>query len=108
MSQVNLYVDQGLSFAARMTIHHQDDTPVDLTGATIRAQYRKSSTSPLVFDIVAEIEDHLAGTVILSLTKEQTAAMSAGRYIYAGDYILGADCIRFVIGQIVVSPRVTQ
>lgn len=108
MAEVNLYLDQGLSFAARMVIHHQDDTPVDLTGATIRAQFRKSSTSTTVLFFNVDVEEQENGTIIISLTKEQTASLTPGRYIYACDYQIGDDCINFVKGQVIVSPRVTQ
>lgn len=104
----NLYVDQGITFAARMVVHHENDDPVDLVYAKIGARFRKSVSSPVVYNFNVEKEDAANGTIILRLSKELTTALSAGRYVYSVDYTIDDECVAITQGQVVVSPRVTQ
>jgi len=56
-SELDLLIRQGASFGPiASTIKNPDTTPMNLTGAALRAQIRKTPTSPLVDGAVGEFE----------------------------------------------------
>ena len=108
INDVNLYIDQGVTFGCRLIVHYPDDTPVDLTGAIIRVQFRKTMTSPTVYSFTVVPESLIDGTILLTMSKTDTANLKDGRYIFDGDYEIGGNCYAFVKGTVTVYPRVTR
>lgn len=78
-SKLNLDIRQGGTFSATVTLTNPDATPVDLTGATVRGQLRKTALDAAVvatFDVT--ITDAVNGVFEYGLTDEDTAGITAG------------------------------
>jgi hypothetical protein len=108
-AELDIGLDQGATFITEITITGADNvTPIDLTGATFRSQMRKSYLSPTAYPITVVSADPISGTIQVSLTPIQTAALDAGDYVYDAEYQIAGDVIRFAKGIITVYPRVTR
>jgi len=60
-----------------------DGTPVNLTGATITSQLRRTADSTVVAEAwTVTVNSAAAGTVTLSLTDTETALITPGTYVY--------------------------
>jgi len=80
-SELDLLIRQGATFGpntCRLT--NQDSTPINLTGATLRAQVRKTPTSTLVPGATGTfvITNAANGEFTWSFTAAATTAMPAG------------------------------
>jgi hypothetical protein len=74
---LTLVVYSGDGFSQELAFTGSDDGPIDLTDATLSAQWRKfPGTTPTEFTI--EVDDAEAGEVTLSLTGEETSALKSG------------------------------
>lgn len=107
--QHDLYINQGSTFQAELTLEDNDRQPFNLTNYTPRSvirQHINSADASAVFDCI--ISDYLSGKIFIALTDEQTLSLSRGTYIY--DVILedntGAK-YRVVEGNVYVSARIT-
>lgn len=77
--RLDLLIRQGATFDAAVTLTNPDDTPVDLTGATVRAQIRrKALDTSLLAAFTVTVTDAAAGAFTFGLTAAQTAALVAG------------------------------
>lgn len=88
--------------------------PVNLTGRTARMQWRKTvKASEIIADFSSEIGNIVlggaAGTVVASLTADQTALISAKSGVYDLE-IEAADgtVVNFIGGEIEFLPEVTR
>ena len=75
----DLYADQGCTFSSTITVYQNNNEPFDLTDYGARGQIRKSYASTNFVDFNCEVN---IGSVVISLTAEQTRVMKAGRYLY--------------------------
>ena len=106
--KANLFVDQGTDYSTSINLTDDDGNVVTLTGYTANGQIRKtySSSNAVSFGITLEAN---TGVVVLQLTDTQTAAMTAGRYVYD---VIVTDTVsvtsRIVEGIVTVTPRVTR
>ena len=106
----NLFIDQDADFTTTVTINDSSDVALDLTSYTATAMIRKSykSTSSTAFTL-AFVSPRTTGQVTLSLTDVQTAALTAGRYVY--DLVIidsGGDKTRSVEGIATIKPSVSR
>lgn len=80
-TQLDLLIRQGATFGPYLiTLTNPDNTGVDLTGSTIRAQIRKTPNS-ILSEAVSPIityTDRLNGIFAIEFTDEATATLSAG------------------------------
>lgn len=78
--QVDLLIRQGATFGPHeITLTNPDATPLNLTGATVRAQIRrKALDAAVLIAITCTITDAAAGKCTIGLTAAQTAALVAG------------------------------
>jgi len=105
----NLYIDQGSTFNSTVTVEDVNDNLVNITDYTARGQIRKSYTASTATNFTTSITDATNGKFTISLTRTQTGALKAGRYVYDVEVISPAGTVtRVVEGQITVNPRVTQ
>lgn len=106
----NISIDQGSDFTSIVTVEGSDGLIYDLTGYTARGQIRKSYTSTTAVNFTTAINSPTQGTILLTLTAVQTAAMRAGRYLYDIEIVQTSTnkVIRVVEGQVEVNPRITQ
>lgn len=106
----NLFIDQGADFLVEIDLTDSTGSNFDLTGHTAEGQIRKtygSSTVAATFTTVIDIQD---ATISLSLEDSDTAALTAGRYVY--DVVITRTSTDFktrvVEGQVTVQPGVTR
>jgi hypothetical protein len=106
----NINIDQGSSFASVVTVEDSQGLVFNLTGYTVRGQIRKSYSSLTAVNFTASVAQASAGTIQISLTAVQTAAMKPGRYLYDIEIVQtsSGNVTRVVEGQVEVSPRVTR
>ena len=106
----NLFIDQDADFSTTVTVNDGSGSPIDLTAYTAIAQIRKSySSSTSTSFSVTFVSPRTTGQITLSLTDVQTAALSAGRYVY--DLVIiesGGDKTRVVEGIATIKPSVSR
>ena len=68
---------QGASFSRTYTLK-QDGVALDLSGCTGQAQIRKTFDATDKVDITVDLTNAASGIIVLSLTDEQTQALSVG------------------------------
>lgn len=106
--KANLFVDQGTDYSTSINLTDDDGNVVSLGGYTSNGQIRKtySSSNAVNFGITLEAN---TGVVLLRLSDTQTAAMTAGRYVYDVFVTDPANVTsRIVEGIVTVTPRVTR
>ena len=105
----NLVVDQGTTFSSIITVTDQTGTPLNITGYTVKSQFRKSYQSSSAVNFTASIYDAVAGQVRLQLNPSDTTDIQAGRYLY--DIELTSpigDKFRALEGLVIVTPEITK
>lgn len=105
-TKANLVIDQGSTFASSIDILDENDEPVVLTNYSARGQIRKhySSTNSVSFTTTLS-----NGSLIISLTANQTANMVSGRYVYDLELVDPANTVlRILEGIVTVTPEVTR
>lgn len=76
--QQNLVVRQGADFSFTARLKNPDGTPMDLTGATVRAQMRPTAASSTFVAFTVTILDPLNGRFVIALSAAQTAPLACG------------------------------
>lgn len=108
----DLTIEQGATFAQRITYKVPAGTPVDLTGYTARLQVRRTAASPVALSLTTEnggiTLGGAAGTIDLAITATATAAIAADAYVYDLELVSGATVTRLLEGNVVVSREVTR
>jgi hypothetical protein len=109
----DIVCDQGATFTRVFTWQDSAGVPINLTGYTARMQVRETvaSASTLLSLTTENGGIYLggaAGTVNLSATATQTAAIAAGCYVYDIELVNGATVYRLVQGQFTVDAEVTR
>lgn len=106
-TKANLVIDQGSSFSTSIALTDNDGVALNLTGYTGAAQIRKhyTSSNAVSFSVAINVN---TSEVDLSLTAVQTAAMTAGRYVYDVELTLGSLVSRVIEGIVTVTPEVTR
>jgi hypothetical protein len=108
-SEYNLYIDQGVTFSNSITISDDYGNPVDLTGATLASQVRKSFISTTAWLFTITVTDPTNGVVVLSMTADQTGSMKPGRYVYDAQYTDSVgNTVRFLKGIVTIFPAATR
>jgi len=105
----NLTVNQGANFYQTFNLSNSiGDTSFDLAGYTIDARMKKHAAAVGFTSFTSTIENTSNGTISLSLTSAQTAALKPGRYIY--DIVIessGGFKSRAIEGNVLVREGVT-
>jgi hypothetical protein len=105
-TKANIVIDQGSTFASSIDILDENDEPVVLTNYTARGQIRKhySSTNSVSFTTTMS-----NGSLVISLTANQTANIVSGRYVYDIELVDPSNTvIRILEGIVTVTPEVTR
>ena len=106
---VELYMDQGTDFSSIISLNNQDGTPMNLTGYTVKSQFRKSFQSSTYVGFTASIYDAPNGKVRLQLSNAQTSAVDPGRYLYDIQLTNPSGIkIRALEGLVLLTPQITQ
>ena len=78
--QLGLYIEQGTTFSIPI-VYKEDDTPVDLTGAVVRSQFReKVNSAAVLLDLDSGpggglVITPLEGKIVMTITDAQTSAL---------------------------------
>jgi len=106
-TKANLVIDQGSTFSTDLTLNDENGDPLNLAGYSANSQMRKWYTSS---NAIATFTTNVAidGIISLSLTANQTGAITAGRYVYDVEINDGSATSRVVEGIITVTPQVTR
>lgn len=102
-------LDQGASWSTVVAYQDSSGNPINLTGWAAAMQIRlfKAASDPLV--AATCVIDGTAGTVTLSLTRAQTAALPAKTPLFYDVLITnGTQGIRLIEGQITLDQAVTE
>lgn len=106
-------VPQGVTYPIKMRWLDSTNTPISLSGATVRAQLRKQfeETTPAIDCTIAngkaflEVDTWFFGFTLLP---EDTAAIEPTTYFYDILVTLNGDVTRAMQGTISLTPRVTR
>jgi hypothetical protein len=105
-TKANLVIDQGSTFASSIDILDENDEAVNLLYYSARGQIRKHYTSTNAVSFTTTVSN---GSIIISLTANQTANMVSGRYVYDIELIDPANTVlRILEGIVTVTPEVTR
>lgn len=105
-TKANLVIDQGSTFASSIDILDENDEPVVLTNYTARGQIRKHYSSSNSVSFTTTLAN---GSLVISLTANQTANMVSGRYVYDLELVDPANTVlRILEGIVTVTPEVTR
>jgi hypothetical protein len=105
--------EQGATFSRVVTYQGSDGVAVNLTGYTARMQVRETAESgTILLDLTTEnggiALGGSAGTVTLTATATQTAAIAAGEWVYDIELVNGATVTRLLQGCFAVDAEVTR
>jgi hypothetical protein len=110
----HIVMDQGATFNRLFTYNDSNDIPVNLTGYTARMQIREEvDSSTAALSLTTEngriALGGTAGTVTLTVSATDTAAVTAGEYVYDIELVSGSGTvIRFLQGCFTVDAEVTR
>lgn len=115
-AKVSIVIYQGSTFQKYFTWKAGDPAlPVNITGYTIRCQFRSKQSSPdvlLEFTIANSkvvIVDAIGGHFMLTLTAEETAAIEFKSAVYDIEVVSpGGYVTRLIEGSVSVSPEITR
>lgn len=106
-TKANLVIDQGATFSADLDITDENGDVIQLSGYTASSQIRKWYTSTKYVEFTTAVNSDI-GVITLSLTANQTALLTAGRYVYDVEITDNITISRIVEGIITVNPNVTR
>ena len=106
----NITIDQGSTYSEEFTVTSDGDTAVNITGMTVAAQIRKNySSANASCNFTTELVTPASGIYRLKLTNSETAAITAGRYVFDVELTLNDSTIERVHGGIAtITPEVTK
>jgi hypothetical protein len=107
-TKANLVIDQGTTYTTDLNLTDENGDPLVLSGYTANSQIRKHYTSSNSVAFSVSI-NAAAGVITLSLSANQTANMTSGRYVYDVELADASNSIsRIVEGIVTVTPQVTR
>lgn len=108
-TKANLVIDQGATYNTDIYLLDDNGDSLMLGNYTVASQMRKSYTSSnaISFSCSTNVTE---GTITLSLTAAQTAAITPGRFVYDVELTdtYSNTVSRVVEGIITVTPQVTR
>lgn len=101
-----MVIDQGSTFASTVEILDENDEALDVTNYQARGQIRKHYSSTNAVSFSTSLSN---GSLVISLTANQTANMVAGRYVYDIELVDPANTVvRILEGIVTLTPEVTR
>lgn len=106
----NLIINAGANFNQEFNlVEDNDSSPLNLTGYSVAAQFRKHAGSSSKTDFTTTIVSASEGKLQISLTGAETATKKAGRYLY--DIVVtnaASEKTRVVEGSVLIREGVTR
>ncbi len=103
-----LEIEQFATFTRTITLRTSTGAAQNLVGGVANTSMKKSFYSASSNTIDTLITDGANGVIVLSMTQENTANLTPGRYVYDVKLSLGGTVQRIVEGIIIVNPGVTS
>lgn len=104
-----LYMDQGATFTANVTVNQSDGTGFDLTHYSARSKIRKhhSSSNSYSFTTTVNVETSI---ITLDMNAASTSNITDGRYLFDVEiYDANTNVVyRVAEGLLVVTPEITK
>lgn len=113
-AKYDIICDQGATFNRVLTWQDSNGDPINLTGYTAKMQIRpEASSSTTTLSLTTENSrislGGAAGTITLTIAAADTAAVTAGQYVYDLELVSGAGTVtRLVMGSFLNRPEVTR
>jgi hypothetical protein len=109
-AKANIIIDQGSDFSTTITVTDATGSTVDLTGYTANAHIRKHYTSTTATVMGCTFGTPRSdGKITLSLGRNTSSNMTAGRYVYDVEITNSANTrSRLVEGIATITPEVTR
>tara|TARA_R100001460_G_scaffold96890_1_gene139310 strand:- start:629 stop:964 length:336 start_codon:yes stop_codon:yes gene_type:complete len=106
----NLFLDQGTTFKANVTIKDNTGIVRNISGHTARSQFRRSIKSSNSHSFTATIPVGTDGNVFLSMNSNTTTNVTAARYLYDIEIVNDSndEIERVAEGIVIVSPEITR
>lgn len=106
-------MDQGSVFSVALVYTDSSNVPINLTGFTAKMQLRQNYNSTDADLTLATATGEIVivgatGSITVSATAVQTAALSPGFYVYDLELTSGTNISRLIQGQVTVAEQVTQ
>ena len=106
----NIVINAGSDFSQSFSLVESDDSgPLDLTGYTIDAQFRKHAGSSSKHDFTTNLLNATAGELLISLSASASNVPKPGRYVY--DIVItnaAGEKTRVVEGSVLLREGVTR
>ena len=106
-TRVNIVIDQGTTFETTIDLTDSEGNDLEVTGDWVaRGEIRRHYTSTNAVSFSTALSN---GSLVLSLTDTQTAAMEAGRYVDDVELVDGTGNVaRLIEGIVTLTPEVTK
>ncbi len=107
--EANLYIEAGDTFEKYFVVKDHTDSIIDLTGSTLRAQFKKDYDSTVTTSFAVAIVSATSGSISLSLTSTQTQGIGEGKYYF--DCLVtfpDGSVLKVIKGVLTVYPTVTS
>lgn len=106
----NIIIEQGSTFNNIITLTDRNGVAINLTGSSVVAQVREKKTSiDVLFSFTCAIIDAINGKIKISLTKDQTAALSFKTAVYDLEITYSDNSTKRILeGSVVLSKEVTK
>ena len=106
----NLYIDQGTTFNAIISVKGSNGLPLNLTGYTVKSQIRKSYGSTTAYAFDSTVYDAASGKIKLELAPATSSTIKPGRYLYDVEITATASGFksRVAEGLVILTPEITQ
>lgn len=104
----NLFIDQGSDFTAEIDLMQDNGDPLNLAGATVASQMRRSYYSTTSYSFNSSVLDSANGTIKLQMTANISSNIRPGRYVYDVEVQQDQGRTRVLEGIVTVYPEVTK
>lgn len=109
--KLNILVEAGATFSKTITVNSTPNTPLNLTGKTLRGQIRyklqdSAAAATFTFTLANQSTNPGVATWILSAT--DSALLTQTRAIYDVELVDGSTVTRLLEGEVFISLNVTR
>ena len=106
-NKYNITIECGADFVLPFTWYDDNGMPVDLTGATVEAQLRETSSSPDAYDFICQ-HNGSGGRITITLPRESTTEISYSYGVYDVFVTLPSGRYRPLYGDVIIQDHVTK
>jgi hypothetical protein len=109
--KLNILIEQGATFSKVLTVKADDNTPINLTGKTLRGQVRyniNDSSPALTFTFTLANQSTNPGVATWLASATDTGALTQSRGIYDVELVDGTSVTRILEGTAFISLNVTR